>query len=88
MPVIKSVFKNVRVNERKRLINLKTKSTFKNEVKEIKRLLADKKPDDAEKLLPKAYKLLDIAAKKNVIAANSAARKKSSLARQIAAAKK
>lgn len=88
MPVIKSVFKNVRVNERKRLINLKTKSAFKDSVKEIKYLLTAKKVADAEKLLPKAYKMLDIAAKKHVIAANSAARKKSSLARAIAAAKK
>ncbi|OGC82115.1 MAG: hypothetical protein A2V81_03125 [Candidatus Abawacabacteria bacterium RBG_16_42_10] len=88
MPVIKSVFKNVRVNERKRLINLKTKNSFKNEVKEIKQLLLAKKIAEAEKLLPKVYKVLDIAAKKHVIAANSAARKKSSLARQIAAAKK
>lgn len=88
MPVIKSVFKNVRVNERKRLVNLKTKNAFKDEVKEIKQLLAAKKTAEAEKLLAKAYKLLDMAAKKHVIAPNSAARKKSSLARAIAAAKK
>lgn len=81
MPVIKSVFKNVRSSERKRLVNLKTKESFKGKVKEVKQLVAANKMSDAQKELPAAFKALDMAAKKNVISANSAARKKASLAR-------
>lgn len=83
MPVIKSVFKNVRSSERKRLVNLKTKESFKGKLKEIKQLVIAKKADEAKKMLPEAYKLLDMAAKKNVISANSAARKKASLAKSL-----
>lgn len=84
MPVIKSVFKNVRSSERKRLVNLKTKASFKGKVKEVKQLIAANKMTDAQKELPAAFKALDMAAKKNVISANSAARKKASLARAAA----
>ncbi len=84
MPVIKSVFKNVRSSERKRLVNLKTKESFKGKVKEVKQLIAANKMTDAQKELPAAFKALDMAAKKNVISANSAARKKASLARAAA----
>ena len=88
MPVIKSVFKNVRSSERKRLVNLKTKESFKGKVKEVKQLVTAKKMSEAQKELAAAYKALDMAAKKNVISANSAARKKANLARSIAPAKK
>jgi small subunit ribosomal protein S20 len=84
MPVIKSVFKNVRSSERKRLVNLKTKESFKGKVKEVKQLVAAKKMSEAQAA---AFKALDMAAKKNVISANSAARKKSNLARSIAPTK-
>ena len=87
MPVIKSVFKNVRSSERKRLVNLKTKESFKGKVKEVKQLVAAKKMSEAQKELAAAFKALDMAAKKNVISANSAARKKSNLARPIAPVK-
>ena len=87
MPVIKSVFKNVRSSERKRLVNLKTKESFKGKVKEVKQLVVAKKMSEAQKELAAAFKALDMAAKKNVISANSAARKKSNLARSIAPTK-
>ncbi|MBI4836196.1 MAG: 30S ribosomal protein S20 [Candidatus Abawacabacteria bacterium] len=83
MPVIKSVFKNVRVNERKRVINERTKDGYKSKMKEFNRLLADKKMSAAEKLLPALFKAFDTAAKKNVISQNSAARKKSSATKKL-----
>ena len=83
MPVIKSVFKNVRVNARKRLVNLRTKETFKSQIKEFNHLVVEKKIKEAEAILPKVYKALDMAAKKRVISANSAARKKSSLTKKL-----
>lgn len=84
MPVIKSVFKNVRSSERKRLVNLKTKEGFKTQMKEFNRLVSDKKGKEAEALAPKLYKSIDLAAKKHVISPNSAARKKSSVAKKLA----
>ena len=43
------------------------------------------KKDEALKLLPKVYKVIDTAAKKNIIHKNNAARKKSLYARMVAA---
>ncbi len=84
MPVIKSVFKNVRSSERKRLINLKTKDAVKGQLKEFNRFVANKQTKEAEAVLPKLYKAIDLAAKKHVISPNSAARKKANAAKKLA----
>ncbi|TSD03151.1 MAG: hypothetical protein Athens071416_212 [Parcubacteria group bacterium Athens0714_16] len=46
-------------------------------VKEYKKLIAEKKTKEAEKLLPSVYKEIDKAAKRGVIKKNAASRKKS-----------
>jgi len=56
---------------------------MKESVKSMRRLLADKKSGEAEKLLSVAYKALDKAAKRGIIKKNTASRKKSRLARAI-----
>lgn len=83
MPVIKSVFKNVRVSARKHLVNLKTKENFRSKVKEFNRLFTEKKMEEVKALVPALYKALDLAAKKHVISFNSASRKKSSIAKKV-----
>ncbi len=79
MPVTKSAKKSIKKNEKRRVLNLGYRRRMKKIVKEIKELKAQEKIKEATKLLPRAYKLIDKAAKRGVIKENTAARKKSRL---------
>lgn len=57
-------------------------------MRKVSDLLKEGKTAEAEKALQKAYKDLDTAAKKSVIHKNTAARKKSSLAKKVMEGKK
>lgn len=87
MPITKSAKKALRQTGRRAKKNIEKKEAYKNAVKRIKKLIADKKIEDALKLVPQAYKALDKAAKTGVIKKNAAARKKSQLMRWIKKAK-
>lgn len=52
--------------------------------KKILKLAAGGNKEEAQKLLPEAYKAVDKAAKRNLIHKNAAARKKSQLAKAVA----
>lgn len=52
-------------------------------IKEIKKLVAENKKEEALNLLPGAYKAIDKAVKNNVIKKNTAKRKKSKLAKLV-----
>ncbi len=80
MPIIKSAKKALKQSRKKRLFNLHQNEKMKSSVKQIKKLIADKKTEDAIKALPRTYKAIDKAAKHNVISDNTASRKKSRLA--------
>ncbi len=79
MPIKKSAKKALRQSKRRAVANLKRKKAAKGAVKEITKLIAAKKIDEAKKLIPAAYKALDKAAKNGTIKRNAAARKKSRL---------
>ncbi|MFA7253039.1 MAG: 30S ribosomal protein S20 [Patescibacteria group bacterium] len=81
MPIIKSAKKSLRVSEKKKAINDVTRAKVKSAVKGLK--IADKAGEATLETLAKAYKELDLAAKKNVIHKNKAARLKSRLAKSI-----
>ncbi len=83
MPITKSAKKALRNSDRKRVFNLRRKKNIEHVVRDIKKLVKEKKADEAMKLLPKAYKALDKAAKENTISKNTAARRKSRLAASI-----
>ena len=57
------------------------KNKTKNLLKEVGDLISQKKPAEAKKLLPQAYKLLDKAVKAGLIKKNTASRKKSKITR-------
>lgn len=80
MPVIKQAIKKVRQDKRKAQINLKVKSAYKKTVSGFR-----KAPSQAG--LKNVYKLLDRAAKTNVIHRNKAARLKSRLSKKLAPTK-
>jgi len=82
MPIKDSAKKTLRVSARKKIVNDKKKKTLRDTSKKvIKDLKSDKKT--ATKSLSLAYKAIDKAAKKGIIKKNTAARKKSKLARMI-----
>jgi small subunit ribosomal protein S20 len=85
MPITRNAKKALRVADRKRAINDRTKKTLKEGVKGIQKLITLKKWDEARTSLSAAYSAIDKAAKKGVIKKNTASRKKASLARMAKA---
>ena len=83
MPNLSAAKKSLRSDERKRVYNLRRSRTMKEVVKQITDFVKAGETKTATELLPTAYKAIDKAAKRNVIKANTAARKKSRLARLI-----
>jgi len=78
----KSALKRIRRNEAVRLRNRYQHKTTRNA---IKKLRAEEKKKDAEKMLPEVVSMIDRLAKRNIIHANKAANLKSKLAKHIAA---
>jgi len=83
MPITSSAKKALRNSKKKRVYNVRRKDEIQGIVKNIKKLIKEKKGDEAKKLLSSAYKALDKAAKANSIKKNTASRKKSRLAQAI-----
>lgn len=77
MPITKSAKKALRQSKKRRIRNLRRINAYKNILKEFKKLATSGKKDQAVKLLPKVYKVLDKAAKSGVIKKNKASRLKS-----------
>lgn len=83
MPITKSAQKALRQNKKRRLRNLKQSRLLKDEIKSLKKLVANKDKKGANEVLPKVYKSLDKAAKTNLIKKNTAARLKSRLTKSV-----
>ncbi len=76
MPITKSATKKLRVDRRRRLVNLPIISRLKTAVKKAK-------AQPSDKTIAKAYSAIDIAKKKKIIKANRAARLKSRLVKSL-----
>lgn len=83
MPKTSSAKKALRQNVRRRAKNLADAKRMKDAIKSFKKLIADKKIDDAKKHLSSVYKALDKSAKTNLIKKNKASRLKSRLAAKL-----
>lgn len=83
MAITSSAKKAIRVSARKRVFNLRRKNAIVDTVKKIKRLIKEKKNREAQTLLPLAYQAIDKALKTKYLKKNTAARKKSRLAKLI-----
>ena len=88
MPNIKSAIKRVSVIEKKTLRNNMIKSAYKTAVKNFEAAVAEGDVKKAESLFSEATKKIDQACTKGVIVKNTAARKKSNLAKKLNAMKK
>ena len=83
MPNIKSAIKRVSVIEKKTLRNNMIKSEYKTAVKRFEEAVANNDAKEATKLLSVATKKIDQACTKGIIVKNTAARKKSNLAKKL-----
>ena len=81
MPITRSARKAHRVASKKRAVNDRTKKVLKEGVKSIEKLVVAKKWKEAKAALPKAYSVIDKAAKNGVIKKNTASRKKARLSK-------
>ncbi len=83
MPNIKSAIKRVNVIEKKTLRNNMIKSGYKSAVKKFEQAVEAGNKEDATKLFSLATKKVDQACTKGVIVKNTAARKKSNMAKKL-----
>lgn len=83
MPNLKTSIKDLRKTGRKTVYNDRLRNRVKKAVKRVNDLVAKGEKEQASKALANASKVLDKAAKKNVIKEGKASRKKSRLAIQI-----
>lgn len=87
MPNTSSAKKALRQSDRRRVQNTRHKRAVADATKQIRKLVETGKHEEAKALLPRAYKEIDKAAKTRVLKQNTAARKKSRMARLINARK-
>ncbi|MBA7696562.1 30S ribosomal protein S20 [subsurface metagenome] len=83
MPVSKSVQKQVRVAERRRVRNKPIRGLTKTSITKAEKLIFSGELESAQKAVLVAISSLDKAAEKGVIHANNAARRKSRLMKKL-----
>lgn len=88
MPKTKTAEKSARSAARKAVRNKAVKSGVKSKVTRAEKLVAAKKGEEANLAVTEAISSLDKAAKRNIIHANTAARKKSRLMKKLNASTK
>ena len=83
MPNIKSAIKRTRIIEKKTMQNNMIKSAYKTAVKKFEQAVIAGNKEEATKLFSAATKKVDQACTKGVIVKNTAARKKSNMAKKL-----
>ena len=83
MPNLQTSIKDLRQTKKRTVFNDRLRNRVKRATKRFETLLEEEKYDEAQKALPQVYKVLDKAAKKNVIKEGNASRRKSRLASKL-----
>lgn len=83
MAITHAAKKSLRQSKRRRKINIKRHKNLRALLKEVKLLASQNKMDEAKKLLPRVYKILDKSAKVGLIKKNTASRRKSRITNLI-----
>ena len=83
MPITSSAKKALRGSQTKRSFNLKKKELINKTVKQIKKLVSEKKTKEAQALMPQVQKILDKSVKTGLLKKNTASRKKSRISAMI-----
>lgn len=84
MPNIRSAVKRMRQNEIRRMRNRSRLSEMRTAIKNFRRLVESGELDEARKILPSVYSVIDKTAQHGAIHRNTAARSKSRLSKQLA----
>lgn len=84
MPIIKSAKKAAKQSLVKKARNVSTKRRLHSVQKDLTAVVKDGKKTEATEMLSKVYKVVDTAAKKNVIPFNRASRIKAKASKQVA----
>jgi small subunit ribosomal protein S20 len=85
VPIIKSAIKRARQNDIRRERRQPHKTRLKTVIRSYMDLVKEGKKDEAQKMLPQVFKVIDTACKKHIIHRNTANRKKSGLSKMVAA---
>ena len=88
MPNIKSAKKRVLVSAKKNAVNKNNKSEVKTAIKKLNAVIDAGNYEEAVKLFPETASIIDASVSKGVYHRNTAANKKSGLAKRINALKK
>jgi len=83
MPQRRSGIQELRLTRKKRLHNLDIKTDLKKTVKSFRAAIKSKNAKEAETLLNTVFKKIDKSVKRNLIQANTAARRKSQFSKLI-----
>ena len=83
MAITKSARKSIRKNKKRRANNIVYKDKMKDLIKKVRVLASEKKNEEAEKMLPQVYKILDKSAKVGIIKKNTASRRKARLTKLV-----
>jgi ribosomal protein S20 len=87
MPLTQSAKKAIRKNSKARKTNFKKLESFKKTKKEFLKLIGEGKIEEAKKMEGQLYKMLDKAAKNNLLKKNKVDREKSRLMKKLQAKK-
>ena len=88
MAITSSAKKAIRASEKKRIFNVRQREAIYKTTKAFLKAVSAKSISEATKLLPQAYQAIDKAMKRGVIKKNTAARKKSRLAKALSRTQK
>jgi ribosomal protein S20 len=83
MPNLTTSIKDLRQTKKRTVYNDRLRNRIKRAVRRFEDLIKEEKLDDAQKALEQVYKVLDKAAKKNVIKEGNANRRKSQFASKL-----
>ena len=87
MPITQSAKKALRSSKRKRGFNIVKKELINKVIKQVKKLIVEKKFKEARTLMPQVQKILDKSVKTGLLKKNTASRKKSRISAMIKRAK-
>ena len=83
MPITTSAKKALRGSERKRAFNTNKKELLNKAIKQLKKLVTEKKLKEAKAFMPNVQKIIDKSVKTGLLKKNTAGRKKSRLSALI-----
>lgn len=83
MAITHAAKKDIRKNAKRKIQNTKNDEKMKKLLKEVRSLISQKKTDEAKKLMPQIYKVLDKSVNTGLIKKNTASRSKSRITRAV-----